>query len=182
MDLNEVRAKMAQAIEHLKGELAQIRTGRANSTLVSDIICDAYNTKMMVKELANITTPEAHLIVISPWDKSIITNIVGGIAKVNVGLNPVEDGEVIRISIPPLTAERREEFIKQMHQALEKFRVQIRQVRHEFVELVRAKKESGEISEDEAKRHQDQIQELHDEFIEAIAVAGEAKEAELREI
>lgn len=173
---------MAQATLHLKGELAQIRTGRANTSLVSDIMVDVYNTKMMVKELANISTPEAHLIIVSPWDKSIITNIVGGISRANVGLNPVEDGEVIRISIPPLTTERREEFIKQMHQALEKFRVQIRQVRHEYVEQVKSKKENGEVSEDDAKRQQDEIQKLHDEFIEVIEVAGKAKEAELREI
>src|SRR3989344_7208416 len=106
MTLDEVRAKMQTAIGHLKTDLAQIRTGRATSTLVSDIMVDAYNTKMMVKELANISTPEAHIILISPWDKAIITNISGGITKVNVGLNPVIDGELIRISIPPLTAER----------------------------------------------------------------------------
>lgn len=182
MDLSAVRQKMAQAIEHLKSELAQIRTGRANTSLVSDIMVDAYDTKMMVKELANISTPEAHLIIISPWDKSIITNIVGGISKANVGLNPVEDGEVIRISIPPLTAERREEFIKQMHQTLEKFRVQIRQVRHEYVEQVKGQKEASEISEDDAIRQQESIQKLHDEYMEAVEVAGRVKEAELREI
>ena len=182
MDLDAVSQGMAQAILHLKTELAQIRTGRASTSLVSDILVDAYNTKMMVKELANVSTPEAHLILISPWDKSIITNIVGGISKANVGLNPVEDGEVIRIAIPPLTAERREEFIKQMHQTLEKFKVQVRQVRHEHVEQVKSQKEAGAISEDDAKRNQDEIQKLHDEFIEAIEVAGKAKEAELREI
>src|SRR3989344_5575990 len=174
MDLDAVSQGMAQAILHLKTELAQIRTGRASTSLVSDILVDAYNTKMMVKELANVSTPEAHLILISPWDKSIITNIVGGITKANVGLNPVEDGEVIRIAIPPLTAERREEFIKQMHQTLEKFKVQVRQVRHEYVEQVKSQKEVGAISEDDAKRNQDEIQKLHDEFIEAIEVAGKA--------
>lgn len=173
---------MAQAIEHLKGELAQIRTGRANTSLVSDLIVDAYDSKMMVKELANISTPESHIILISPWDKSIVTNIVGGITKANVGLNPVVDGELIKIAIPPLTAERREEFIKQMHQTLEKFKVQVRQVRHEYVEQVKSQKESGDISEDDAKRLQDAIQKLHDEYVEAIEVAGKAKEEELREI
>lgn len=182
MDLNEVRSKMAEAIEHLKTELAQIRTGRANTSLVSDVMVDAYDTKMMVKELANITAAEAHVILISPWDKSIITNIVGGITKANVGLNPVVDGDLIRIAIPPLSAERREEFIKQMHQALEKFRVQIRQVRHEFVEQVKRQKADGDVSEDDAIRHQEEIQKLHDEYVESIEVAGKAKEEELRQV
>jgi len=182
MDLNQVRAKMAQAIEHLKGELAQIRTGRANSTLVSDIIVDAYDSKMMVKELANISTPEPHVILITPWDKAIITNIAGGVTRANVGLNPVVDGDLIKISIPPLTAERREEFIKQMHQTLEKSKVQIRQVRHEFVEAIKKQKESGDVSEDDAVRQQEAIQKLHDEYMDAVDVAGKGKEAELREI
>ena len=182
MDLSSAQQKMEDAIAHLKGELAQIRTGRANASLVSDIVCDAYNSKMMVKELAAITTPEPTVILVSPWDKSIITNIVGGIAKANVGLNPVVDGDLIRIVIPPLTAERREEFIKRMHVILEKYRVEIRQVRHEAREDLKGDKESGVISEDEEKRLEEALQKLHDEYIEAIEVAGSAKEEELRQI
>ena len=90
---------MNDAISHLKGELAQIRTGRASASLVSDIMVEAYNSKMMVKELAQITTPEPAVILISPWDKSIITNIVGGISKANIGLNGVVDGDLIRIAM-----------------------------------------------------------------------------------
>lgn len=182
MNLEEARLRMQQAIVHLKGELAQIRTGRAAPSLVSDILVDAYGTKMMVKELAQISTPEPTVILISPWDKSIITNVVGGITKSNLGLNPVEDGELIRIVIPPLSTERREQFIKQMHQILEKYRVEIRQIRHEAVEDIRMKKENGEIGEDEEKRQKDEVQKLHDEFIEIIQVTGEAKEEELRQV
>src|SRR3989338_6488929 len=136
MTLEEVTGRMQAAIEHLRGELAQIRTGRASSALVSDILIDAYDSKLMVKELGQITTPEPHVILISPWDKSIITNIVGGITKPNIGLNPVVDGDLIRIAIPPLTAERREQFIKQMHTILEKYRGEIRQIRHEYIEAI----------------------------------------------
>lgn len=182
MTLNEVQTKMQGALEHLKGELAQIRTGRANSALVSDILVDAYDSKLTVKEMAQITTPEPHVILISPWDKSIITNIVGGIAKANIGLNGVVDGDLIRIVIPPLTSERREQFIKQMHGILEKYRVEIRQIRHQQIEELRAKKQSGEIGEDDQKRHENELQKLHDEFIEAIEVAGKAKEEQLREV
>jgi len=182
MLLNEAQFKMQGALEHLKGELAQVRTGRATSALVSDIFVDAYSDKLMVKELAQITTPEPSVILISPWDKSILTNIVGGITKANIGLNPVVDGDLIRIVIPPMTSERREQFIKQLHGILEKYRVEIRQVRHQYIEAIRSQKQSGEIGEDEEKRHEHEIQKLHDEFVEAIEVAGKNKEAELRQV
>lgn len=180
--LEELTNKMQVAISHLKGELAQIRTGRATPTLVSDILVDAYNSKLMVKELAQITAPEPTVILISPWDKSIITNVVGGIAKANIGLNPVVDGDLIRIVIPALTSERREQFIKQMHLLLEKYRVEIRQIRHEYVEQLRLQKKDGQISEDEEKRQLAAIQKLHDQFIESVEVAGKAKEEELRQV
>ncbi len=182
MDLSSAQKKMQDAVGHLKSELAQIRTGRANASLVSDIICEVYNTKMMVKELAAITTPEPTVILISPWDKSIITNIVGGIAKANVGLNGVVDGDLVRIVIPPLTAERREQFIKQMHTILEKYRVEIRQIRHEAREELKSQKATGAVSEDEEKRQEEKLQKLHDEYVELIEVAGKTKEEELRQV
>ncbi|OGD86216.1 ribosome recycling factor [Candidatus Curtissbacteria bacterium RBG_13_35_7] len=182
MTFEETRLKMADAITHLKGDLAQIRTGRANTALVSDIKIDAYNSQLMVKELGQITTPEPNVIIISPWDKSIITNIVGGITKANIGLNPVIDGDLVRIVIPPLTSERREQFIKQMHGILEKFRVEIRQIRHEYIEAIRGQKQAGTISEDDEERNRREIQKLHDEFIEVIEVAGKNKEEQLREV
>lgn len=180
--LDELQKKMQMALGHLKEELAQIRTGRANPALVSDIQVEAYNTKLTVRELAQISCPEPTVLIISPWDKSIITNIVGGITKANIGLNGVIDGDLIRIVIPALTAERREQFIRQMHQILEKYRVEIRQIRHEFIQKLRDKKKSGEIGEDEEKRQEARIQEIHDEFIEAIEVAGKTKEEQLREV
>src|SRR3990172_3503316 len=180
--IDELFKRMSDATEHLKSELAQIRTGRANPSLISDILIDAYNSKMMVKELAQITAPEPTVLLISPWDKSIITNIVGGISKSNVGLNPVVDGDLIRIVIPQLTTERREQFIKQMNTILEKYKVEIRQIRHEYIESLREQKQSGEIGEDEEKRHEHEIQKLHDEFVEAIEVAGKGKEEQLREV
>src|SRR3989344_6453211 len=131
MTFEEATSRMQAAIEHLKGELAQIRTGRANSALVSHILVDAYDSKLMVKELGQITTPEPHVILISPWDKSIITNIVGGIVKANIGLNPAVDGDLVRIVIPPLTSERRGQVIKQKHTILEKYRGEIKQIKNE---------------------------------------------------
>ena len=179
MQISDATQKMQIAIGHLKGELAQIRTGRANPALISDILVDAYNTKMMVKELAQVSAPEPSVLLVSPWDKSIITNIVGGIAKSNVGLNPVVDGDLIRIVIPQLTTERREQFIKQMHQILEKYRIEIRRIRHEFIEDLKIQES---VSEDEVERQKEAMQTLHDEFIEAIEVAGKGKEEELRQV
>lgn len=182
MNLDEVRQRMLQAIAHLKSELAQIRTGRAAPTLVSDILVDVYASKLMVKELAQITAPEPTVLLVSPWDKSIITNVVGGITKSNIGLNPVIDGDLIRIVIPPLTTERRNQFIKQMHGILEKYRVEVRQIRQDYREQLRSKEELGEIGEDEEKRLEHELQKLHDESVEVIEVVGEAKEAELRQV
>lgn len=182
MVVDEARQRMQVAIGHLKSELAQIRTGRANAALVWDIPVDVYATKMVVRELAQITVGESNVLLISPWDKSIITNVVGGIAKANIGLNPVIDGELIRIVIPPLTSERRDQFIKQMHALLEKYRVEIRQIRHEVREFIKSEKESGAIGEDEEKRQMEQLQKMHDEFIELVEVAGENKEEELRQV
>ena len=173
---------MQEAVAHLKSELAQIRTGRAAPTLVSDILVEAYNTKMMVKELAQISVPEPTVLLVSPWDKSIITNLVGGIVKANIGLNPQIDGDLIRIAMPALTAERREQLIKQLHGLLEKYRVEIRQIRHGQIEELREQRKNGEIGEDDQKRQLAQVQKLHDQFIEAIEVAGKAKEEQLREV
>lgn len=178
----EITKKMQDATLHLKSSLAQIRTGRSNPALVSDLPVEAYNSKMMIKELAQISAPEPSVLLISPWDKSIITNIAGAIDKANIGLNAVVDNDVIRINIPPLTSERREEFIKKMHQLLEKYRVEVRQIRHEFIERLRETKQRGEISEDEQKRQEGAVQKIYDEFIEVIEVTGKAKEAELRQV
>ncbi len=173
---------MLAAFRHLKDELAQLRTGRATPTLVSDIEVEAYGTKMTVKELGQITAPEATVILISPWDKSVIASISSGISKSNLGFNPVVDGDVIRINIPSLTAERREQLIKQMHQLLEKYKVEIRQVRHEYIERVRNQEKNGEIGEDEEERQSKEIQKIHDEYIEQIDDIGKAKEEQLREV
>ena len=173
---------MQVAVDHLKEELAQIRTGRATPNLISEIAVEAYNSKMMVKELAQISAPEPTVLLVSPWDKSIITNIVGGISKANIGLNPVVDGDLIRIVVPALTVERREQFIKQMHALVEKYRVEVRQIRHEFIEKLREQKKSSEIGEDEEKRQKAEIQKTHDQYIESIEVAGKSKEEQLREV
>jgi len=178
----EILKRLQDAMEHLKEELSQIRTGRATPALISDIEVDAYNSKMMVKELAQITAPEPTILLISPWDKAIITNITGAISKSNLGFNPVVEGDLVKIVIPALTAERREQFIKKMLGILENYRVQVRQIRHEYIEKLRGQKKAGDLGEDEEKRQEEEIQKIHDNFMEKIEVVGKSKAEQLREV
>ena len=180
--LEEARARMQKAVEHLKVELAQIRTGRATPALIEKVAIEVYggSQKLTIEELGQITAPDPHQLVIDPWDKSIVSEIAGGIAKANLNLTPVVDGEIIRIDIPLPTAEKRREIVKSMHQKLEVYRVEIRQIRHELLEELRKKREGASfLGEDEEKRLERQLQELVDEFIEQIDLAGEAKAKEL---
>lgn len=182
--LDQAKQRMAKAIEHLKSELAQIRTGRATPALLEDLPLLVYDRtqKLTVKELGTITAPESSQLTILPWDKTIVGEIAAGIAKANVGLNPVVDGEIIRIKVPPLTDERRAELTRQLHQKLEVYRVEIRQIRHEVLEDLRTKKITGEFGEDEEKRVEKQLQEMVSEFIEEIDLLGEAKEKEFMQV
>lgn len=182
--LDSAEQRMAQAIDHLKGELAQIRTGRATPALLENLAVEVYSgsQRLTIQELGVISAPQAQQLTVSPWDKTIISEIVAGIAAANIGLNPVIDGDLIRINIPHLSEERRKELTRQLHQKLELYRVEIRQVRHEVIEELRNKKNSGEISEDEKKRVEKQLQEMVTEFIEEIDLVGDQKEKELLQV
>lgn len=180
--LEEARQRMQKAIEHLLSDIAQIRTGRANPSLIADVKVLAYDTTLTVKELAQISAPEPHLLVISPYDKSVGGNITKGIEMANLGLNPIVDKDLIRITIPPLTEERRKEFVKTLHQKLELYRVEIRQIRRELLERLERQQKSGDVSENETQRLEKQLQELVDETIDEIDILGEHKEKEIMEI
>ena len=183
MQLEEVKQRMEKAILVLKGELAKIRTSRATPSLVEDVKVTLYSDQQLtVKEVATISTPEHNQLLLSPWDKSIIGELSNQIQKANLGLTPVAEGEQIRITIPPLTEERRKEFIRTMGQTLEKFRVEIRQIRHDMMQDLKRQKESGKISEDEEVRLLKELQTAVDKKIEEIDEIGKKKEAELLEI
>ena len=184
MDINELKGKMLKAIEVLKGDLGTIRTGRATPALVENITIHAYGgtQHLKVMELATIATTDHQTLVLTPFDQSIDGEIVKGIMETNVGLNPIIDGNVIRISIPSLSEERRAEFVKLMHQKLEGGKVMIRQIRHEVMADIRRKFLAKEMAEDEKTRLEKQIQELTDEMMAEIEVLGEHKERELMQI
>lgn len=181
--MDDVREKMEKALGVLADELATVRAGRANPALVEKIMVEAYETRMPLVELATITAPEPNQLVITPFDQSIIKNIELAISQNReLKLSPIVDENVIRIQIPPLTAERREEFIKQLRQKLEAGRVTIRQIRQDKrMELKRAF-ENKEMGEDEKFRLEEELQELTDEFMKRIEEMGKRKEAELRSV
>ena len=180
----QIKTRMLKAIDSIKGDLATIRTGRATPNLVENIVIAAYGgaQRLRVMELATIAITDSHTLVLTPFDQSINGEIVKGIMETGVGLNPIIDGAVIRISIPPLSEERRGEFVKLMHQKLEGGKVMIRQVRHEVMADIRRKSLAKEIAEDEKSRLEKQIQELTDEMVAEIEVLGQHKEKELMQI
>lgn len=184
MDEAALRQKMQNVLDLVRQDVGTIRTGRATPALVEDIVISAYGgqSKLRLQELATITAPDTQTLVISPWDQSIIGEIKKGIELANIGLTPVIAGEVIRINLPALTQEDRENYIRLLHQKLENGRVQVRQVRHEGMEAVKAAFEDKETSEDEKVLQEKRVQELTDEYIGQIERIGKAKEEELRSI
>lgn len=180
MDLTQAQAQMGKILEVLKADLSTVRTGRAAPSLVENIIINAYGgtAKMRVLELATIGVSDAQTILITPYDSSITGEIQKGIMESNVGLTPVVDGQVIRISIPPLSEERRKELVHLVNQKLESGKVQIRQVRHTAMEEL--KKQN--LGEDETSRMEKEIQKLTDDTIAEIDSLGKKKEEELLQI
>jgi len=177
-----IEQKLQQIIDYLRSELATIRTGRAHATLVEDLPVEAYGQKMKLKELAGISTPDPHLILIEPWDKSILPEIEKAIRESPLGLSPAVDEEVIRVPVPPLSEERRREFVKLVRERVEEARQKVRQVRQEAIEEVRRQEKEKEISEDEKFRLQKEIQKQIDEANEEIREVGKAKENEILRI
>jgi ribosome recycling factor len=178
--VNEARSKMQKVLEVLRNDLATVRTGRAAPSLVENIVISAYGgtQKLKVVELATISTSDSQTIVITPFDSSIIGEIQKGISDAQTGLNPVIDGQLIRISIPQLSEERRKELIHLMRQKLENGRIMARQIRHEAMSDI--KKQS--FSEDEDSRLEKEVQKLTDDIITDIESLGKKKEEELTQI
>lgn len=181
MDEALVRSKMQQVLNLITNDISSLRTGRATPSLVENIICPAYGgtQRLKVQELATITAPDPQTLNISPWDKSIIGDIRKGIMEANVGLNPIIDGELLRIAFPPLTTEDREKYVKLLSQKLEGGRIMIRQQRGEAMQEIKKKFEAKEVSEDEKFADEKKVQEITDEFVNKINEVGERKKQEL---
>ncbi len=177
--LNEAEHKMNKAIKITKDELSQIRTGRASTALVEKIKVEYYGAQTSLKEIANISVPESDLIVIQPWDKHCVSDVEKAIWKADIGLTPNNDGTVIRLSIPPLTEERRKEMVKIVKKVVESAKVAIRNVRREINDQIKKMEKSSEISEDQSKEVQKEIQELTDRYTEEMDKISKLKEEEI---
>ena len=180
--LDEARADMEKVVEAFRKRLSHIRTGRASVSLLDGIRVDYYGTPTPLNQVASLAAPEPRLITISPWEKSMLGPIEKEILKSGLGLTPQNDGKIIRIPIPELSGERRKELIRLVNKEGEAGRVAIRNVRREYNETIRMMEKDKELSEDDARRLQNKIQELTDEFIEKLDEVVEAKRKEIQEI
>jgi len=174
--------KMKKAIEALKNEFHGVRTGRASPSLLDKIRVDYYGQKTPLAQVATVSVPEARLIVIQPWDRSLIGEIEKAIQKSELSLNPSNDGKVIRIAIPPLTEERRKELVKMAKNMAEQSRVQVRNLRRDGLEDLKKQLAAGGVAEDLIKKEEDELQKLTDSYIGQINKVLEEKEKEIMEV
>ncbi len=180
--LKTIDDKMKNSLRMFRADLATIRTGHASPSLVEHIKVDYAGVPTPLNQVAGISAPEASLLVIQPWDKSCINDIVKSIQKSELGLNPNSDGTIIRIVIPPLSEERRQELIKVVHRHAEERRIAIRNLRHEAMNELKTMEKDKKISQDDHKRAQDQLQKLTDAFILEVDKFSRSKEQELLQV
>ena len=178
----DAERRMQKAIDVLKQDLAAIRTGRASSALLDRITVDYYGTPTPVNQVATISVPEARLLVIQPWDRKLLVDIEKAIQKSDLGINPSNDGQVIRLAIPPLNEERRRDMVKSVHKKLDEHKVAVRNIRRDAHDKLREREKKKEISEDELKRNTERLQKLTDRFIDEMDKVGKAKEQEILEV
>ncbi len=179
---SNLRTRMEKAVSDLQHEMASIRTGRASLGILDHIRVDYYGTPTPLNQLANLHVPEPSLITIQPWDVSQIGPIEKAIRTSDLGLNPANDGKVIRLPIPPLTEERRKDLVKKLHGAAEHHRVSVRNVRRDGNEAVKKLMKDKKITEDDEKRGLDEIQKVTDSYMQKIDQAAKTKEKEILEI
>jgi ribosome recycling factor len=186
MTANKIHAdaseRMQKALEALKREFASVRSGRASAALLDGIKVDYYGTLTPLPQVANISAPDARLLVIHPWEKKLIPEIVKAIQKSDLGLNPQSDPNVIRLPIPPLTEERRKDLVKLVKKVAEEGKVAIRNIRRDANDALKKSEKDKTISEDESRKAQDKVQEITDEQIEKIEEILKKKEQEVMEV
>jgi ribosome recycling factor len=179
VDTADLKRRMHGAVEALKHDLGGLRTGRASIALVDGIQVEVYGANMPLNQVATVSVPEPRLISIQVWDKSNISPVEKAVRGANLGINPVTDGQVIRLPIPDLTEERRKELAKLVGQYAEKARIAVRNVRRDGMDHLKADEKKGDISEDERKRLETEVQKLTDDIIKEVDDAGAAKEKEI---
>lgn len=180
--IKDSERRMQKAVEAAQHDFATIRTGRANPLILEGINVDYYGTPTPLNQLAGISAPEPRMLMVTPWDRGVIDAICKAIQASDLGLTPQSDGNVIRLNIPYLTEERRKDLIKQLHKKSEEHKVAIRNIRRDANEQIKNQKNKSEISEDDMKREQEEVQKLTDKYIAEVDKLTQAKEAELREV
>jgi ribosome recycling factor len=180
--LASTERKMARAVEAMERDFQGLRTGRASTSLVERLVVEYYGTPTPLNQLAGISVPEAHQIVIQPWDRGVLGAIEKAIQKSDIGLVPNVDGAVVRLNIPPLTEERRRDIVKSVHRRMEEARVEIRNIRREANDALRKEEKEGDLGSDAAHREIDGLQKVTDRFIAEVEQAGSHKEHEVMEV
>ncbi|OCC24914.1 ribosome recycling factor [Croceicoccus estronivorus] len=178
-DNADIERRMAGAVDSLKSDLSGLRTGRANTTLLDPVQVEVYGALMPLNQVATVAAPEPRMLSVQVWDKSNLIAVEKGIAKAGLGLNPMIDGQTIRLPIPDLTQERRKELAKLAGQYAEKARIAIRNVRRDGMEALKEDEKKKEISEDERKRKEDEVQKLTDQYVKLADEAAAHKEKEI---
>lgn len=174
--------KMTKSVEHLENEFAGIRAGRANPSVLDKLTVDYYGTPTAINQLAAVSVTEARTLTIQPWDKSVLRGIEKAIQTSDIGINPQNDGTVIRMIFPPLTEDRRKEIVKDIAKMGEDAKVAVRSIRRDAMEKLKAMKKSGDITEDEQKQGEKKIQDITDNHIKNIEKATEKKQKQIMEI
>jgi ribosome recycling factor len=177
--VKQAKAKMEEALAAMRREFSTVRTGKATPALLDMVRVDAYGTKLPLNQVATVTTPESALIVVQPFDRSVIRDIERGIQSAGLGFNPTNDGNVIRVPIPPLTEERRREYAKMLHKMAEEGRVSIRHARQEARDQIKHRLKDHELAEDEGHKEMDEVQKMTDQYIAKIDELLKHKEQEV---
>ena len=175
----DIERRMAGAVESLKHDLSGLRTGRANTALLDPVVVEVYGSMMPLNQVATVSAPEPRMLSVQVWDKANVTAVEKGIAHANLGLNPMIDGQTLRLPLPDLTEERRKELAKLAGQYAEKAKIAIRNVRRDGMETLKEDEKRKEFSEDERKRKEDEVQKLTDKFIGEVDATAEHKEKEI---
>ncbi len=178
----EAEVKMKKSLKNLGDEFATLRTGRATTALFERVMVDAYGTKTPLNQVANISVPEARMVVIQPWDKGVMTDIEKALLASEIGITPSNDGKVIRLNFPPLTEERRKDLVKQAKSMAESIRVAVRNIRRDALESIKKEQKDGDITEDESKKAQEDLQKLTDHYVKEVDHVVADKEKEIMEV
>jgi ribosome recycling factor len=177
--VEDLTEKMNGGLNHFKGVLEGLRTGKASPNLVQDVMVDAYGSKMKLRDIANINTPDARTITILPYDKTVMKEIEKGIMMANIGITPINDGQMIRLPMPELSEERRKEMVKMVHSKAEEHKIELRNIRRDGNDFVKKSHKASEITEDDQKLYLDDIQDLTNGKIKELDSLAATKEKEL---